>query len=556
VTGLSQEHQRPLVLDWDIVAFSVVLGLALLIGLTTARDFGLTIDEFNVADYGPKALAWYTTGFTDRSHFETVDEWLWGYGPWFQILTAIVQSFKLADPIAVRHAMTFLIGLAGLAALLPIARLTVGGWAGVIAIVLCLTTGYFYGHLFFTPIDVPFMAAMTLATLAIIVMASHQIPTWWSTLAAGLAIGLAMATRTVGIITHVYLIIAMALAALEVVLTRSQGSKRILLAIAARTFAAIALAWVMAILIWPWLQIGNPFIQFAAAHTHFWTLENVFSFPSWGKYVTTNALPWHYVPEQLFARLSEGFLLLLLIAVGLGVAAILKFARQLTEAYRQGLTGLRGPLLTLARARGTLVIVMAALIPPIVVILSGSTLYDGVRHLLFIIPMLALLAGGSLVKLISWVRASPVSATVLSLAIAAYLAWLIGNLVLLHPFEYVAMNALAGGTQGAYGRFELDYWSSAATEAVRRLEQRLDHETTGRSANVPRVLVCIPWPTPKAHLLFRRDWAVETNFSKADFVIATERSRCGEGKDLDLIDRVERLGLAFARTYENTHPKN
>jgi hypothetical protein len=34
----------------------------------------------------------------------------------------------------------------------------------------------------------------------------------------------------------------------------------------------------------------------------------------------------------------------------------------------------------------------------------------------------------------------------------------------------LAMNALTGGTRGAYDKFELDYWSAAATEALRRLE--------------------------------------------------------------------------------------
>jgi hypothetical protein len=169
-----------------------LLALVLVIGLATAGDFGFTIDEFNTDDYGPKALAWYTSGFTDRSHFETVEQWLWAYGPRFHILTAIIQSFKLADPITVRHAMTFLIGLVGVATLLPIARVTVGGWAGVVAIILCLTNCNFYGHLFFTPIDVPFMTAMTLATLAIVVMAI-QLPSWPATIAVGLTTGLAMA---------------------------------------------------------------------------------------------------------------------------------------------------------------------------------------------------------------------------------------------------------------------------------------------------------------------------------------------------------------------------
>src|SRR5258705_1538164 len=39
-------------------------------------------------EYGPKALAWYKSAFADRSQFETVEEYLWMYGPWFQVLVA------------------------------------------------------------------------------------------------------------------------------------------------------------------------------------------------------------------------------------------------------------------------------------------------------------------------------------------------------------------------------------------------------------------------------------------------------------------------------------
>jgi hypothetical protein len=118
-------------IDAEIAAAAALLGAALVLGLATAVDYGLTVDEFNADDYGPKALAWYTSGFQDRSHFETVEFSLWYYGPWFQMLTAYVQSFYVADRITVRHAMTFLVGLAGVAALLPIGRLAVGRWAGL-----------------------------------------------------------------------------------------------------------------------------------------------------------------------------------------------------------------------------------------------------------------------------------------------------------------------------------------------------------------------------------------------------------------------------------------
>ena len=84
-------------IDIEIVAAAALLSAVLVMGLATAADYGITIDEFNADDYGPKALAWYTSGFTDRSHFETVEFSLWYYGPWFHMLTAFVQSFDLAD---------------------------------------------------------------------------------------------------------------------------------------------------------------------------------------------------------------------------------------------------------------------------------------------------------------------------------------------------------------------------------------------------------------------------------------------------------------------------
>jgi hypothetical protein len=64
-------------IDTEIIATTALLSAVLVIGLATAPDYALTVDEFNTDDYGPKALAWYTSGFTDRSHFETVEFSLW-----------------------------------------------------------------------------------------------------------------------------------------------------------------------------------------------------------------------------------------------------------------------------------------------------------------------------------------------------------------------------------------------------------------------------------------------------------------------------------------------
>jgi len=536
-------------IDGDVVAGVALLAVALVVGLATAGHYGATIDEFNTDDYGPKALAWYTSGFADRSHFEDVEAPLWYYGPWFQMLTAVVQSLGLADVFTIRHTLTFLVGLAGLAALLPIARLSVGRWAGPAALLLCLTTGYLYGSLFFTPIDVPFLAAMCWAMLAILLMARRVVPRWPATICAGLATGLAIATRTGGIITHGYLIGAMLLCALEALALRGLSARSELWAIGTRTVAALAIAWATAIVLWPWLQIGNPFTQFGIALVHFANVPMDSEIPHWGEELRTTALPWSYIPAQWLARLPVGFLGLLVVAALFGCAKALWFTRaSLMRLRHTGAPGLRRPLLLLARSRQMLVVWMAVVAPVVVVIAQRPTLYNGVRHTLFVIPMLALLAGWALLRLMPYLRGIRVSVAALA---GAYVIALVIDLVTLHPLEYVAMNALAGGTAGAYGRFELDYWGAGATEALRRLERRLD--AIGAFAqDPPSLLLCIPYREQMVEPVLQKRWRIELDPRKAEFVIEAQTSNCAtEAGGLMLIDEVKRYDRTFARIYVN-----
>jgi hypothetical protein len=534
--------------DGEIVVAAALLAVVLVVGLVTAADYGLTVDEFNADDYGPKALAWYTSGFTDRSHFETVEFSLWYYGPWFQMLTAYVQSFGIGDPVSVRHVMTFLVGLAGVAALLPIGRLAAGHWAGVTAIALCLLTGYFYGSLFFTPIDVPFAAAMTWATLAILVMTRDVLPSWPATIVAGVLSGLAIATRTGGIISHAYLLGALLLCALEVFCLQGRLTLRYLLQIGARYGAVIAVAWTTACALWPWLQIGNPFRQFETALLYFAAIPVAFEFSHWGERVWTNALPISYIPGQLLARLPMAFIFLLAAASVHAIARSIAAARAAAVGWhRERAAGLRLAALAVARHRAVLVVCAAIVLPTGFLIVQRATLYDGVRHVLFVIPMLAVFAGLGVRALLPLLRRAPIVAAG---AGGAYVGTAVITLAVLHPLEYVDMNMLAGGTRGAYANFELDYWSAAATPALRRLERRLDYDPALKTADSPPgILICIPWREQLVGPMLKRPWIVEIDPAKADFVIATERSRCADESRVVLIDEVKRFDRTFAWIY-------
>jgi hypothetical protein len=210
-------------------------------------------------------------------------------------------------------------------------------------------------------------------------------------------------------------------------------------------------------------------------------------------------------------------------------------------------TGLRAAVLTLARQRAIVTVCLAVVLPLGFLILQRATMYDGVRHVLFVIPMLAVVAGVGWRALLPFLKRTPIVAAVV---VGAYVGSVVATLAALHPLEYVAMNMLVGGTRGAYDKFELDYWSVAATEALRHLEQRLDHDASLRSAETaPRILICIGTREERVHPLLRRPWIVETDPDQADFIIATQRSRCAENKPVVLIDEVKRFDRTFAWVY-------
>ena len=207
----------------------------------------------------------------------------------------------------------------------------------------------------------------------------------------------------------------------------------------------------------------------------------------------------------------------------------------------------REAILALARERGVFLVCLAVILPLAFLIVQRATIYDGVRHVLFVIPMLALLAGTGLAAILPLLRRAPLVAALVG---GTYAGVVVLHLARLHPLEYVAINAFAGGTRGAYDKFEQDYWSAAATEGLRRLERRLDYDPSFRKTETPpSILICIPWRERLAGPMLQRPWIVETDPDKADFVIATQRWRCADDKPLILIDEVKRFDRTFAWIY-------
>jgi hypothetical protein len=318
-----------------------------------------------------------------------------------------------------------------------------------------------------------------------------------------------------------------------------------------QTAIAIALAWIVAIALLPTLHGPDLLQRLRAMFTTSTIAEQApASIVSWGREWSTSALPWHYVPGELLARLSGVFVVLLALALvfALGSFVLLLVRHRRTDAEWGNVSSPFLMFLLLVRGRAALIVTLAALLPILIVMIARPQLYDGIRLVLFIVPPLALLAAWGFLRLSPLIRTFPlIAAVIIGMQIGG------GVLVLAsqHPLEYITTNAFAGGTRGSYARFELDYWGAAANEALRRLEQRVDYDHSGRFANEPpHILICAYADIHPEAGVFKRPWGIAETAAFADFIIETRVARCGRDAGGTLIDEVKRRDQPFAWTLE------
>lgn len=97
------------------------------------------------------------------------------------------------------------------------------------------------------------------------------------------------------------------------------------------------------------------------------------------------------------------------------------------------------------------------------------TVYDGVRHYLFLFPFFSVLAAIFIIELIK---------TKLNLVKYIFIISVVTNIILvivsqvkLFPYQYVYFNELVGGLNGGAKNFETDYWNASFKESIAWLKK-------------------------------------------------------------------------------------
>jgi hypothetical protein len=517
---------------YDLAAVLLLGALVVLIAFTFG-DYAISNDEEVQQHYAELIIAYYRSGFTDEALFHFRNLYL--YGGLFDLIAVGLEKLLPLDIYAVRHLLSALTGVGGIAAVWATARTLGGSRAGLLAAAAIALCGTWYGAMFNHTKDIPFAAAMMAATY-LLVLIGRQLPRprWSLVVLFGVLCGCALGIRILGVFLVVYALFVVALYAP----IGRRMSWRAAAAFAARSAlpltAAFAIAYAIMIASWPWAALAplNPLralTEFAEFHYKIQTVLD-------GHVYYMSDVPRTYIPTYVAIKLT--LVLLIGAALSLVFAALPQRAAQTASA----------PPTNNAWRKETALIALAAFLPLICDVVARGPAFSGMRHFLFTVPPIAVLAGlgldGALGRL--EVRSRLVAAGALALVVLSF-GFDATTLYRLHPDEYLFFNPLVGGLAGASRRYDTDYWVNIMPEAIDDLEHFLDRTEGAVGKTPPRhrylVAVC------GEKLPFERQADVRLQLTrdphKAEFFIAPTNNNCDRALDGKVVANIERLGVVI-----------
>src|SRR5262249_61870939 len=94
-----------------------------------------------------------------------------------------------------------------------------------------------------------------------------------------------------------------------------------------------------------------------------------------------------------------------------------------------------------------------------------AVLFDSMRHFMFVLPLIAVVAAAVAEQGLVWLRGFP-HRRLIWVALALYGFAHIGTMGMLHPNQYIYYNSFVGGVERGQRNFQLDYWAQSYPQAI------------------------------------------------------------------------------------------
>jgi hypothetical protein len=513
----------------DNLAYVTLAVVALIAGLTF-RDYGLGWDDYTHAEYADLLLKMFGSGFRDTDALSFANLYMYGGG--FDMAAALLHKIIPLELFETRRLLGAIVGVIGLAVSWRLARRVGGPLAGLATVLLLALCPTFYGHMFMNPKDAPFAVAMVILMLGLVRLADeYPSPSPHTILILGLGAGLSIGSRILGGLALVYAVIGFI--PIWHADIRARGWREAVHRLGHTGYVmlpGLLLGYLVMGLIWPWsiIEPGNPL--------HALTYFSKFFEKPWkelfdGAIISVPDMPWSYLPTLFALQMPE--ILIGLLSVGVGGTAVMVF-RATEDPRRKSVLAM---------------LTLAALLPLAIAMMKRPALYNGIRHFIFVIPPMAVMAGVGF----SWIidRLQIHGRAAQSFAVSLFVFGLtlpFVEMIRLHPYQYTYFNEAAGTVRKAEYSFMLDYWGLALKQASESLRTELiERQEVPPQDRKWKVAVC--GPQRPAQVALGPDFTIGWDSQAADFAITLGEFYC-KGLSAPVYTEIIRDGVVFARVYD------
>ncbi len=452
--------------------FLAVSVLLLFLMPSLSKDYGMTGDELAQKTYGEFIYKHYETdgkfineeeGKYKGENALTMSPNLYYYGGLFDYTAAwLNENFGSGDEYAMRHWLNAIFGFIMIFFTALLAKEISGSWrVAFIALLFIALSPRIFGHSMNNPKDIPFAAAYAF-TLLYLIRFIKQLPRPGTKTIVMLIIGVAASinVRVGGILLIAYLGLFTGLSYLfrDNLKVKLKNIPHLLKIAGIGLFVAIG-GYLGGLLFWPWgaqAPFKNPLTALSEMSNFSTSIRMLFE----GKHLWSDELPWYYIPKY--------FSIATPIVILIGALLFLIFV--FTKYNHQK----RLPLVLLA---------FAGVFPIAYAIYKHSSLYDGMRHFLFVYPVLVVVAAWGWNQLINF-KPNPTIKYAVGGVMALLLALPLKSMITQHPYQYIYFNELSGGLKKASTNYEMDYWMNSIKGMSKWLAENDERLKKGEPVNI------------------------------------------------------------------------
>lgn len=454
-SGFKATKEKPI---WRFV-FSVTAILILFLLPLISYNAGISGDEEKHHLHAAKVYNYFKTDGADTLALNDPRYKLHYYGQSFDLFAYIfIKTFNIEKVYETRHVLNGITGALAIIITGFLVRFLAGSFAGFITLIFMFVFPRFMGHAMNNPLDIPFALGYIFSIYQMIRFL-RRLPEFSLKHALLLALGIGFTTsiRIGGLILIPYLFMFSGIYLifirwpwnfLSAPYLKFAGKGLVFI-----TFISI-IAYFLSILPWPYaLQdpLKNPFKALGMMSNITVALRVMFE----GKVIWSDALPWYYVPKNMWITIP--------------VVIWLFFIMPLFLFFRKNKTTASFWIFTLY---------FITIFPVLYIIYRESNVYGGWRHTLFIYTGFAALAalGVNSIKNISESRIyRGIVIGIVILALIHPVAHTLRN----YPLQYIYFNELAGGVNKAWKKYETDYYLNSLKPGTEWIIENLAENNSG-----------------------------------------------------------------------------